>query len=82
MKVNRVIVIIACILSLAVAGCGAYYKITDPASSKAYYTDNIKQKKGGIIEFKDANTGSTVTLPASEVLEIDKEEFKANTPQK
>ena len=82
MKINRAVVIIACILCLAVAGCGAYYKITDPASSKIYYTDGIKQKKGGAIEFKDSNTGSTVTLPSSEVLKINKEEFKANTPKK
>jgi hypothetical protein len=77
MKINRAVVIIACILCLAVAGCGAYY-----TSSKIYYTDGIKQKKGGAIEFKDSNTGSTVTLPSSEVLTINKEEFKANTPKK
>ena len=80
MKINRVVVIIACILSLVVAGCGTYYKITDPASSKIYYTDDIKRTKGGTIEFKDANTGSTVTLQSSEVLEIKKKEFNANTP--
>ena len=82
MKMNRVVVIIACILSLAVAGCGAYYKITDPVTSKTYYTDDMKREKGGKIKFKDVNTGTTVTLPTSEVLKINKEEFKANTPKK
>ena len=82
MKLNRVGVIIACVLRLAIAGCGGYYKITDPVSSKVYYTDDVKKTKGGAIEFKDAKTGSKITLQSSEVLDISKEEFKANTPKK
>lgn len=83
MKKRIVMAITASIFALAVMGCGGgYYRVTDPGSSKVYYTSTIKKKEGGRIEFKDANTGSTVTLQSSEVLEIEKKEFKENTSKK
>ena len=76
-------VLMVCMFALAVMGCGGgYYKVTDPGSGKVYYTNKVDQKSGGRVEFKDANTGSTVTLQSSEVLKIKKAEFKENTSKK
>ena len=62
-------------------GCASYYRITDPATGKDYYTEQLERKGGGVI-FKDVNTNETVTLPTSEVLEISKDQFKAKTVTK
>jgi hypothetical protein len=62
-----------------ILGCASYYKVVDPGTGNTYYTDNIKREKGGAVKLKDANTGSEVTLQNSEVTEINKEAFKANT---
>ena len=71
---------LVCISVLAmVVGCGSYYKVTDPASKSIYYTDDIDQMKGGAVKFRDARTGSDVTLQSSEVKEIESEEFKEVT---
>ncbi|CAI4032088.1 exported protein of unknown function [Nitrospira tepida] len=60
------------------AGCTNYYRVTDPASGKSYYSTEVKETgKGGAVKIKDAKTGSTVTLQSSEVKEISEEEYKA-----
>ena len=85
MKVRRWVIIMACVLALSIAGCGSiyYYKITDPSTGNAYYSQKVeKQKQGGSVSFTDAKSGSMVTLQNSEIAEISKDEFKANTPQK
>lgn len=65
-------------LALLAAGCSTYYKVTDPASGKVYYTDDIKSdKKAGAIKFEDARNKSMVTLQNSEVKEISDDEYKA-----
>jgi len=63
---------------LATAGCTTYYRVTDPASGRMYYTDDIKHS-GSAVMFRDAKSGSDVTLQASEVKEISSEDFKKNT---
>lgn len=61
--------------------CGSYYMVKDPSSEKTYYTQKIKDKKEGAVNFKDAVTGSEVTIQNSEVTRIKKDEFKkAITP--
>jgi len=62
-------------LTVLLAGCGGYYQVRDPASSKNYYTEDI-DKKGSAVTFKDAKTGSDVTLQNSEIKEISKDDFK------
>jgi hypothetical protein len=62
-----------------ILGCASYYKVVDPSTGNTYYTDDIRREKGGAVKLKDANTGSEVTLQNSEVTEINKEAFKANT---
>jgi hypothetical protein len=69
------------ILTIVTIGCASYYKVTDPATRKDYYTETI-ERKGAAVTFKDVNTRATVTLQSSEVLEISKDEFKANTEEK
>jgi hypothetical protein len=69
---------LACTVLLA--GCGGYYTVRDPGSGTTYYTTDI-DKAGSAVQFKDAKTGSAITLQNSEVKEISKDEFtKGTTP--
>ncbi|MGD9309186.1 MAG: hypothetical protein PVG51_08620 [Desulfosarcina sp.] len=71
---------LAILIIFGLTACGGgYYKVIDPATDKTYYTKKIHEEKGGAIKLEDANTGSTITLQNSEVTQINKEEFKANT---
>ncbi|MHC4131075.1 MAG: hypothetical protein ACYSSP_12130 [Planctomycetota bacterium] len=70
---KKAVVII--VLLMLMAGCTSYYKVTDLNSGKDYYTNDIKYKGSGAVDFKDAKTGSRVVLPSSEIHEIEKEEF-------
>ena len=65
--------------SLLVGGCSStYYKVTDPHSGTAYYTEKVDTLAGtGAVKVKDARTGSVVTLQSSEVKEISEKEYKA-----
>ena len=60
-----------------VSGCGNYYKVVDPVSQKVYYTDSIKEKGRGVIQFKDKLSKNVVTLPESEVMEITKDQYQS-----
>jgi hypothetical protein len=64
---------------LLVGGCSStYYKVTDPNSGNAYYTEKVDTLAGtGAVKVKDARTGSVVTLQSSEVKEISEKEYKA-----
>jgi hypothetical protein len=64
---------------LLVGGCSStYYKVTDPHSGTAYYTEKVDTLVGtGAVKVKDARTGSIVTLQSSEVKEISEKEYKA-----
>ena len=71
--------VVVVVFALLVVGCGSYYKVTEPSSDKVYYTKEIDKNRSGSIVFKDEATGSEVTLQNSEIMEIDKEEFKSKT---
>jgi hypothetical protein len=63
-------------LAALLAGCGTYYTVRDPASSTQYYTTDVdKAGSSGAVKFKDAKTGSEITLQSSEVKEISKEDY-------
>lgn len=79
MRLKILTIGLVCALVMLVTGCGSYYKVTDPSSSKVYYTTKIDKERSGTIEFEDANSGSKVTLQNSEITEVSKEEFKTNT---
>ena len=64
------------VLSLVVAGCSNYYRVTDPGSGKTYYTTSIDER-GGRLKFKDGRSGSTVTLNSAEVSEISEADYGA-----
>ena len=75
-----VLAVIVAVLGIAtLSGCASYYRVKDPATGAAYYTTDIERSDTGSVTFTDENTGSKVTIQNSEVTEINKEEFKANT---
>ena len=81
---RRTLMFVLMVFALTVAGCATYYKVTEPASGKTYYTTKIKKTKiggkpTGAITFKDATTKSKVTLQSSEVEKVSGKEYKAGT---
>nr|WP_320193936.1 hypothetical protein [uncultured Desulfobacter sp.] len=66
-------------ISILLASCGSYYKITDPQSQKSYYTTDVDKEKSGAVNFTDEKTKEEVTIQNSEISEISKEEFKKQT---
>jgi hypothetical protein len=65
------------------SACTSYYMVHDTASNKTYYTTSVDEAgKNGAIKFKDAVTGSSVTLQSSDVKQISSDEFHAATAQK
>ncbi|HEY2586409.1 MAG TPA: hypothetical protein VGI81_11650 [Tepidisphaeraceae bacterium] len=57
------------------SGCASYYKVTDPNTKTIYYTDKYDRQQSGVIVFKDAKTSNEVTLPASQIQKISKEQY-------
>lgn len=58
-------------------GCTHYYRVSDPAGTRMYYTTDIDRTDAGAIRIKDEKTGADVTLQSSEVKEISREEYEA-----
>jgi hypothetical protein len=81
MMTMRLMTVATLVLALAAAGCTTYYRVTEPGESKVYYTDDFK-RSGGTLQFKDHKSGAEVTLPASEVTEISKDEYKKGIEKK
>ena len=78
MKTNQSVTWVLCVVITLAAGCSTYYKVTDPASGKTFYTTEIKQAgKAGAVKFKDEKSGSVVTLQSSEVKEVTGEDYTA-----
>jgi hypothetical protein len=63
-------VMVLCVL----AGC-SYYKITDPRTSKVYYTTGIDERKSGAVVITDKKTNKKVTLQDTEIEKISKEAY-------
>ena len=53
-------------------------RIIDPASGRVYYTDKLNRRGNGAIVFRDRVTRSEITLSASEVVKITKDQFLAD----
>jgi hypothetical protein len=83
MSTFKTFIILLAIVVCAGCGGGSYYKVTEPGSGKVFYTEEVK-RNGSAVEFKDATTGSVVTLQNSEVAEIDKTAYQSAvaTPKK
>ena len=76
MNTHKVTSLLIGVLSLMVAGCSQYYRVTDPGSGRVYYTTDIEERIGGV-KFKDDRTKSTVILHSAEMSEISEEEYGA-----
>ena len=66
-----------CVVLLAGSGCTSYYRVTDPHTSKVYYTTKIDRKGSGAAMIKDGRTGNMVSIQNSEIEQISKEEYDA-----
>ena len=67
-------------MTVLLAGCGSYYLVRDPASGNSYYTKDVDRAgDAGSVRFTDERTGKVVTLPQSEVKEIDQYEYRSAT---
>jgi len=83
MRMSRLGMYTICGFMMVMAGCTTYYRVTDPASGKEYYTTNVKDKgRSGAVKITDDKTGSSVTLQSSEVREISEDEYTAATGKK
>ena len=70
-------------LVLLGTGCTSYYRVTEVASGKAYYTTNWNAGRygySGAARFRDARTGADVTLQSSEVESLSKYDFTKAVP--
>ncbi|MGH8682693.1 MAG: hypothetical protein ACREVS_18350 [Burkholderiales bacterium] len=71
---------LAVLAAVLVAGCASYYRVTDPGTGRAYYTEKVERKNGTVM-FKDAKTGAEVTMTSSVVLEVSGDEFRKGVGQ-
>jgi len=63
--------------AMTMGGCTNYWKVTDPASGRTYYTTKLKKAKhSGAIEFEDQATGKLIILSASEREKITKADYR------
>ena len=62
-------------------GCASYYRVTQPGNDHIYYTDKVDRKDSGVVVFKDAATQMEVTLPASQIEKITKEQYDTGKQQ-
>jgi len=71
--------IVLTIAPIGLAACAStYYLIKDPHDGREYYTTKF-HRSGGAISFKDDKTQSAVTLESSEIIEISKDQYRADT---
>jgi hypothetical protein len=78
MRSKRLMLTAVAMLALVAAGCTTYYRVKDTTSGRTYYTEDIKRRNGTVV-FRDTKSGAEVTLPSSEISEIQEEEYKKNT---
>jgi hypothetical protein len=69
------------LLAVSLTACAHYYKVTDPATGKVFYTEDVK-RNGSAVEFKDGQNKSVVTLQNSAVQEIDKQAYETAVGKK
>jgi hypothetical protein len=82
MKNKKLMIVLMIIMFLGTIGCGNYYRIKDLGTQQVYYTEDMEDQDSGGIKFKDAKTGSVVTIQNSEVTEISEDEYKVNVLKK
>ncbi len=69
-------ILLVILLALGASCAGHYYRVTDPASGRVYYTRDVDTKRRtGTVDFKDSKTGAKVTLQSSQVQKIPEAEY-------
>ena len=66
-----------CFLLLFAAGCTTYYRISEQATGRTYYTTDYDRTDSGAVVFEDAKTRSKVTLQSSEISKVSRTDFEA-----
>lgn len=72
----RILALALLVVSLGVAGCSTYFRVTDTSNGKVYYTKDYAREPNNV-RFKDANTGKEMTIPTADVRSISSEEYDA-----
>ena len=73
---------VALLSALALSGCSSNYVVRDPDTDATYFTHDVKHPGfAGAVRFKDERSGSTVTLPSSEVKEVPPDEYNRELTQ-
>jgi hypothetical protein len=86
---RRLLASVLCAAPLLMAGCsmphiamphimglGSYYEVTDTATGRIYYTDNLNREPRGVIEFEEPASGAMISLAAASVREISEAEYR------
>jgi hypothetical protein len=64
-------------LFLFAAACTSYYRVSDQATGKVYYTTDYDRTDSGAVVFEDAKTRHKVTLQSSEINKVSRSDFEA-----
>lgn len=75
------LMVVPIVLAALAGGCTKYYRVTDPSTGKVYHTTEVKSK-GSATVLKDVDSGNTVTIQNSEVMEISKDQYQSETKAK
>jgi hypothetical protein len=75
MKFRAITQLGICFLMLFASACTTYYRVTDQASGRTYYTTEYDRMDSGAIVFEDAKTRTKVTLQSSEISEVSRSDF-------
>jgi hypothetical protein len=78
---SRLLRLWICLLILLASGCTSYYRITDQATRRAYFTTGYDRTSSGAVQFYDEKSRADVTLQSSEIVEITKEDFNSGLRQ-
>jgi hypothetical protein len=91
---RRLLASLICVAPLLMAGCsmpriamphvmglGTYYEVTDDATGRIYYTDNLRRESRGVIEFEDPASGAVISLASASAREISEDEYRRNRSQ-
>ena len=76
------VLMMAAALLVPGAGCAKprYYRVTDPATNKVYYTQKLRRPMDNrTVTFRDVRTNKTLTLDKMQVDALDRPEYQAST---
>jgi hypothetical protein len=58
-------------------GLGGYYQVTDAASGKVYFADELTTEDRGAVEFRDGVTGAWISLASADYKAISEADYRA-----